>query len=72
MFLKAIQLDNSSYIELSDRITVDGSKLQITMRGPKDDRSVTVMSAILEQGDAVLLAQILSEWLSSAHKDPIK
>ncbi len=72
MFLKTIQLDSSSFIELSDRITTDGRKLQLTMRGPKDGRSATLMSAILETGDAVLLAQILSEWIESAHKDPIK
>lgn len=68
MFLKAIHLDENSYIEFSDRITGDGTKLQISMRGLKDNKAVTVMSAILEPGDAALMMQILGEWLQSGAK----
>ncbi len=65
MFLKAISLDNQSYIELSDRITSDGTMLQISMRGVRDDKSTTLMSALLKKEDAALLGDIISEWLNS-------
>lgn len=70
MFLKAIHLDENSYIELSDRITGDGTKLQVSMRGLRDNGSVTVMSAVLEHGDAALMMQILNEWIQISSKRP--
>jgi hypothetical protein len=63
MFLKAIHLDESSYIEFSDRITGEGTKLQMSMRGLRENKAVTIMSAVLEPGDAALMMQILNEWL---------
>lgn len=68
MFLKAIHLDKNSYLEISDRITANGTKLQVSMRGTRDNEAVTVMSAVLEPGDAALLAQILLEWLGASNK----
>lgn len=68
MFLKAIHLDENSYIEFTDRITGDGTKLQLSLRGLRDNKIVTVMSALLEPGDAALMVQILTEWLQSANK----
>jgi len=63
MFLRAINLDENSYIEISDRITSNGTKLQLSMRGVKDNKYVTVMSALLEPGDVALMRQIIDEWL---------
>lgn len=70
MFLKAIHLDENSYIEFSDRITGSGTKLQISMRGLRDNGSVTVMSALLEHGDSILMIQILNEWIQTSGKEP--
>jgi hypothetical protein len=69
MFLKAIQLDDSSYIEFSDRITGDGKKLQITLRGMRNDKSVTMMSAVLEHADVALISQIITEWMQQISKE---
>ena len=63
MFLRAINLDENSYIEISDRITSNGTKLQLSMRGVKDNKYVTVMSALLDPGDVALMRQIIDEWL---------
>jgi len=68
MFLKVIQLDNDSYIEMSDRITAEGKKLQISMRGVRDNKSVTVMSTILEHADVMLLSQIIQDWVTLANE----
>jgi hypothetical protein len=70
MFLKAIHLDENSYIEFSDRITGNGTKLQISMRGLRDNQAVTVMSASLEPGDAALMIKILTDWLQNTSKEP--
>lgn len=69
MFLKAIHLDENSYIEFTDRITGDGTKLQMSLRGLKDNKVVTVMSAMLEPGDCALITQILNDWLKSTPKE---
>jgi hypothetical protein len=65
MFLKAIYLDENSYIEIADRITGDGTKLQISMRGIRDNNAVTIMSAVLNHSDVALMTQILNEWMKA-------
>lgn len=61
MFQRKIYIDAESYIEVSTRIHEGAEKLILTITGPKNDKETTMVSAILSEANAALLALCLNE-----------
>lgn len=67
MYFKTIELDPNSFVEISSRITAQGDKLQLSLRGEKDQGQITIASALLEKSDVELLMNSLQEWLQKGN-----
>lgn len=63
MFQRKIYIDSDSYVEVSSRVHEGEEKLMLTIAGPKNEKETTMVSAILTDAHAALLAKCLDEGL---------
>lgn len=65
MFSRHLVFGQDDYLELASRISSNGEKLLLSLRGKKNNDEITVSSVMLSKQEAQQLIEHLNEWLDS-------